>query len=581
MRNMPPREERQTLMFSATFKPDIQKLAAEFLREYVWVGVGRVGSTVENIKQVIKLASADVFEKLRITMEAIQETSGQTLVFVQKKRTASWLCETLRYQYQLRVDEIHSDKSQGQREASLRRFRDGQIRVLVGTDVAARGLDIANVGHVIQFDLPFTSDEFDAYIHRMGRTGRAGHSGLATSLFVPGTANGEGNGRVAPLIMQLLEENNQEIPDWFKEVHDTQLVAGKRGKKGGNKFSSRDVRVPYGQKQQMQYVGGNRGQQGQQQGAAGGGYMRGGQHGGQGQGQGGYNNMRGNNGGRFQQHPQQHSHHQHQHQHHQQRHQQHHHQQQQQQHMSGYMGQPGQGQGYTMPHPSMQMDPGQQMGGYHQGQMMGQQMGYPPHPNYPPSAQGGHGMQGSPDGSGQMAYPPQQGQGQGQGQPPGQGQGGGGGEDHSSPSKDQSGSQEDTSSPATGGGVDSPGSTSLKTKRPPSLEIQQGYAQGQGGMAPMNGNMNMTPGNYGMPVHFMPPSPSPGAYAHPSPHFMMPPNANGYNYSPRTYNPSITSPSHMMPQMRVDAPTFVPGYPEDGTQGGGGGGATGGASGGY
>lgn len=542
MRNMPPREDRQTLMFSATFKPDIQKLAAEFLREYVWVGVGRVGSTVENIRQVIKLTSADVVEKLHHTLEAIKETNGQTLVFVQKKRTASWLCETLRYQHHLRVDEIHSDKSQGQREASLRRFRDGQIRILVGTDVAARGLDIANVGHVIQFDLPFTADEFDTYIHRMGRTGRAGHSGLATSLFVPGTVNGEGNGRVAPLIMQLLEENNQEIPDWFKEVHDFQLVAGKKGKKGGSKFGSRDVRVPYGQKQQMQYVGGNRGPQGgglpqQQQG-----YMRGGQ-------QQGYNNRGGNHGGsRYpsQQH-QQHPHHPH-HQHPQ------HHPYQQHLHQPYIQ----QGQGYGIP-----MDPqGQHMVGYPQGhpQMMGQ-MGYPPQNYMPPPQQGQVSLDGYPT---QQLLEGQQHV----------------GEDGSTP--DHSSTKDPSSSPGGGdSNTQSPGGTSHKAKRPPSLEIQQGYLpQGQmGGHMHGNGNMNMTPGSYGMPVHFMPPSPSPGGYPAPSPHFMMPPTPSGYNYSPRHYNPSITSPSHAMPQMRVDAPSFVPGYPEDETQGGGAGGR--GQSGGY
>jgi hypothetical protein len=83
----------------------------------------------------------------------------------------------------------------------------------------------------------------------------------------------------------------------------------------------------------------------------------------------------------------------------------------------------------------------------------------------------------------------------------------------------------------------------------------------------MGMNMGMTPGSYGMPVHFMPPSPSPGGYPAPSPHFMMPPTPSGYNYSPHTYNPSITSPSHVMrvdaSQMRKEAPTFVPEFSED------------------
>jgi superfamily II DNA/RNA helicase len=504
MRNMPPRDDRQTLMFSATFKPDIQKLAAEFLREYVWVGVGRVGSTVENIKQVILQSSSDLYDKLNLTLEAIKQTKGQTLVFVQKKRTASWLRQTLRYQYQLLVDEIHSDKSQGQRESSLRRFRDGQTKILVGTDVAARGLDIANIGHVIQFDLPFSSDEFDTYIHRMGRTGRAGHSGLATSLFVPGTVSGEGNGRIAPLIMQLLEENNQEIPDWFREVHDKQLVTGKRGgKKGGNKFGSQDVRVPHGQKQNTQYVGGgNRGHRQQHQ--QGGGYMRGGvpaqMHQGyleHGQGHGQYHQ------------PQYHM------------------QQQQYPQQRAYVPQQGYGMHGVPPH--------MEHGGYHP-QMMAQ-MGYPPNAsNYPPNGQG---VPPPPEGNGQMQYPSK-------------------GQEQDKISQNQSAGESSSQQPpdqSTDTGGESPGSTH-KTKRPPSLDVPQNYP-------PQGMNMNMTPGSYGMPVHFMPPSPSPNGYPAPSPHFMMPPTPSGYNYSPRTYNPSITSPSHVMrvdaSQMRVEAPSFVPG----------------------
>jgi ATP-dependent RNA helicase DDX3X len=209
MRDMPHKGDRQTVMFSATFKPEIQQLAGEFLHDYVWVGVGRVGSTVDNIKQKIVLSTADPEVKLQLTLDAINETRGRTLIFVQMKRTAAWLSDTLRQEYRIPVDDIHSDKSQMQREASLKRFREGSIRVLVGTDVAARGLDISDVAHVIQYDLPHTPDEFDSFVHRVGRTGRAGHSGLATSLFVPGNAPGEGNGRIAHLIYRLLEETSQ------------------------------------------------------------------------------------------------------------------------------------------------------------------------------------------------------------------------------------------------------------------------------------------------------------------------------------------------------------------------------------
>ena len=84
------------------------------------------------------------------------------------------------------AEDIHGDRSQSQREAALAAFRDGRCQVLVATDVAARGLDIAGVTQVINMDLPTSADEFDSYVHRIGRTGRAGHTGLATSLYVPG-----------------------------------------------------------------------------------------------------------------------------------------------------------------------------------------------------------------------------------------------------------------------------------------------------------------------------------------------------------------------------------------------------------
>lgn len=243
-------------------------------------------------------------------------------------------------------------------------------------------------------------------------------------------------------------------------------------------------------------------------------------------------------------------------------------QQQHQPHLQqqrGYMPQ----QGYAMHGIPSNME----QGGYHP-QMMG--YGLPNVSNYQPQ---GHVMPQPPEGNGSNSYAaqgPPHGQGQVQGQGQGQGQGQVQGQEQGQvqeqpppppsqdgqvqgqpPSGEDSGNVNSPSKEMNGNesGGDSPGN-SHKTKRPPSLNVQQGYP-------PHGMSMNATPGSYGMPVHFMPPSPSPGPYMAPSPHFMMPPTPSGYNYSPRTYNPSITSPSHVMridaSQMRVDAPTFVPG----------------------
>jgi ATP-dependent RNA helicase DDX3X len=163
---MTPKEKRQTFLFSATFPPAIQKLAAEFLREYVWIAVGRVGSTTDSIKQVVIQSTPDKRTKLELVVNALEKgPNGRTLIFVQKKKTATWLKKQLKKGgpdagpkatqvmgrnknipeltfKPIMAEEIHGDRSQFQREAALEKFRSGECKVLVATDVAARGLDI-------------------------------------------------------------------------------------------------------------------------------------------------------------------------------------------------------------------------------------------------------------------------------------------------------------------------------------------------------------------------------------------------------------------------------------------------------
>jgi superfamily II DNA/RNA helicase len=173
VRAMPPAAERQTLLFSATFPPPIQQLAKEFLRPYVWIGVGRVGSTSEGIEQRVWSAVADKRSKLMQVVAALGERSGRSLVFVEKKRSATWVKKMLRNggasdapegeRFEpIAAEDIHGDRSQSQREAALASFRAGNCKVLVATDVAARGLDIAGVEHVINMDMPLARDDFDS-----------------------------------------------------------------------------------------------------------------------------------------------------------------------------------------------------------------------------------------------------------------------------------------------------------------------------------------------------------------------------------------------------------------------------------
>jgi ATP-dependent RNA helicase DDX3X len=244
--------KRQTFMFSATFPNKIQLLAREFLRDYTWIAVGRVGSTTDSITQVLVQATADKRNKLKLVVQAIQKgPEGRTLIFVQKKKTATWLKKQLnkggpddgsaddRFT-PIKAADIHGDRSQSQRETALASFRSGECRVLVATDVAARGLDIGGVEHVINMDLPLANDDFDSYVHRIGRTGRAGHTGLATSLYVSGDAPKVGNGKIAQSMILQLREAGQEVPSWLEAE-----VAGSGGtgkSKQKQQFVGTDVR---------------------------------------------------------------------------------------------------------------------------------------------------------------------------------------------------------------------------------------------------------------------------------------------------------------------------------------------------
>jgi ATP-dependent RNA helicase DDX3X len=243
---MPSKTARQTLMFSATFPPEMQKLAADFLGEYVWIAVGRVGSTTKNIEQRIVRADSSKQLKMPLLVAALAEVNGRTLVFVKKKATANWVAKQLK---RAAVDggagidaaEIHGDRSQSQRESALAHFKEGSVRVLVATDVAARGLDIEQVAHVINFDLGSTKDDFDSYVHRIGRTGRAGHTGIATSFYTPGFDPKSGCGPIAHDLVKFLQETGQPIPAWLPALPE--LAGGGGGASGGKKDAvQRDVR---------------------------------------------------------------------------------------------------------------------------------------------------------------------------------------------------------------------------------------------------------------------------------------------------------------------------------------------------
>uniref|UniRef100_A0A3B3IJB3 RNA helicase n=1 Tax=Oryzias latipes TaxID=8090 RepID=A0A3B3IJB3_ORYLA len=170
---MPHKGIRQTLMFSATFPKEIQILARDFLEDYIFLAVGRVGSTSENITQ--KVVWVEESDKRSFLLDLLSATGKDslTLVFVETKKGADAL-EDFLYREGYACTSIHGDRSQRDREEALSQFRSGKCPILVATAVAARGLDISNVKHVINFDLP---SDIEEYVHRIGRTGRVGNLG--------------------------------------------------------------------------------------------------------------------------------------------------------------------------------------------------------------------------------------------------------------------------------------------------------------------------------------------------------------------------------------------------------------------
>lgn len=245
--NMPEAGIRQTLMFSATFPKKVQELARNFLDNYIFLAVGRVGSTSENITQKIEYVNEDdkrsfLLDLLSMSNVTERSTEALTLVFVETKKGANSLEHYLeRENYP--VSSIHGDRSQREREEALYNFRTGRTPILIATSVAARGLDIPNVKHVINFDLP---NDIEEYVHRIGRTGRVGNLGLATSCF------NDKNRNMACELIELLQEANQDTPDWLltigKEVQNEQRLSRNRPqqKRFGSGFGGRDYRYNNG-----------------------------------------------------------------------------------------------------------------------------------------------------------------------------------------------------------------------------------------------------------------------------------------------------------------------------------------------
>uniref|UniRef100_A0AAG5DSV2 RNA helicase n=1 Tax=Anopheles atroparvus TaxID=41427 RepID=A0AAG5DSV2_ANOAO len=236
---MAAKEERQTLMFSATFPSEIQELAGRFLNNYICVFVGIVGGACSDVDQVIY--EVEKFKKRKKLEEILNEGNPKgTLVFVETKRNADYLA-SLMSETQYPTTSIHGDRLQREREMALNDFKNGRMDVLIATSVAARGLDIKNVAHVINYDLPKSIDD---YVHRIGRTGRVGNKGRATSFFDPSA-----DSAMASDLVKILTQAGQTVPDF--------LGGGSYGGgsfNGSSQFGGQDIRDSFGSRVDAQPV---------------------------------------------------------------------------------------------------------------------------------------------------------------------------------------------------------------------------------------------------------------------------------------------------------------------------------------
>jgi ATP-dependent RNA helicase RhlE len=212
--------KRQNLLFSATFSNDIRKLSERLLNHPVQIEVSPRNSTAERVKQTVY--EVDKNRKSALLSHLILNKNWQlVLVFTRTKNGADHLAQELE-RAGISTVVIHGDKKQNQRSRALKRFKEYKVRVLVATDVAARGLDIDELPHVVNFDLPKVCED---YVHRIGRTGRAGSEGEAVSLVSADEVNLLG--AIETLIRQTLV---REVESGFIPKHSVPLTHQAKGR---------------------------------------------------------------------------------------------------------------------------------------------------------------------------------------------------------------------------------------------------------------------------------------------------------------------------------------------------------------
>jgi superfamily II DNA/RNA helicase len=241
------RPDRQTLLWSATWPKEVQSLARDFLTDPIKVNIGSLELVANpDVSQDIRIC--EEFDKHRILYEILDKTmdGSRVLIFVQTKRAADDLTRRLR-QDGWPARAIHGDKSQQERDYVLSEFRNGKSPLMIATDVASRGLDVKDIKTVINYDFP---SQIEDYVHRIGRTGRAGAKGLAVSLFT------SGDSKKAKELIDVLQGTSQRVPAELMKFAQHMSGFGDRG--GGRRFRPngprRDDRPPIRDRDERPYL---------------------------------------------------------------------------------------------------------------------------------------------------------------------------------------------------------------------------------------------------------------------------------------------------------------------------------------
>jgi superfamily II DNA/RNA helicase len=230
---LPPR--RQTLFFSATMPPEIKRLVDNFLKHPVRVEVAKPATTVKSITQRFRFcAQTEDWAKREVLRELIRSQSiKNAIIFCNRKRDVAILHKSL-VKHGFNAAALHGDMDQQSRTETLDRFRNGEITLLAASDVAARGLDIPDVSHVFNFDVPWVGDD---YVHRIGRTGRAGREGFSATIVTPDDLK----------LIKDIERVTGETPVWIGEAPTLEDFAsagrrrrGGRGRKGRGREQALD-----------------------------------------------------------------------------------------------------------------------------------------------------------------------------------------------------------------------------------------------------------------------------------------------------------------------------------------------------